>query len=46
MCFPFTFLSVVFAFVLGAQNDTAILAGRVVDPSGLGVPLAILRLTG
>ena len=44
MCFRFTLLSLVFAFAVGAQNDTAILAGRVVDPSGLGVPSAIVRL--
>jgi len=28
-----------------AQNETAVLAGRVTDPSGLGVPSAQVRLT-
>jgi uncharacterized protein YaiE (UPF0345 family) len=31
--------------VLLAQNDTAVLSGRVLDPSGLGVPGAHVRLT-
>jgi hypothetical protein len=31
--------------LLLAQNDTALLSGRVVDPSGLGVPGAHIRLT-
>src|ERR1039457_6243480 len=31
--------------VLLAQNDTAVLSGRVLDPSGLGVPAAHVRLT-
>ena len=33
------------ACTLSAQNETAVLAGRVKDPSGLGVPNAHLRLT-
>ncbi len=31
--------------ILIAQNDTAVLSGRVVDPSGLGVPGAHIRLS-
>ena len=45
MRFRFTILSLLFVFSLDAQNDTSILVGRVVDPSGLGVPSATLRLT-
>ncbi|PWT96840.1 MAG: hypothetical protein C5B51_32435 [Terriglobia bacterium] len=33
-----------FAFVSFAQNDTAVMSGRVLDPSGLGVPGAHVRL--
>ncbi len=33
------------ACTLLAQNETAVLAGRVTDPSGLGVPNARIRLT-
>jgi hypothetical protein len=33
------------ACTLLAQNETAVLAGRVTDPSGLGVPKALIRLT-
>ena len=40
------FLSaIVFPSVLLAQNDTAVLSGRVLDPSGLSVPGAHVRLT-
>jgi hypothetical protein len=34
-----------FASALVAQNDTASLSGRVLDPSGLGIPAARLTLT-
>jgi len=37
--------AILFPSVLLAQNDTAVLSGRVSDPSGLGVPGAELRLT-
>jgi hypothetical protein len=38
-------LAVVSPFGLLAQNDTAVLSGRVTDPSGLGVSNAQIRLT-
>ena len=38
-------LAIVSPFVLLAQNDTAVLSGRVTDPSGLGVSNAQIRLT-
>ncbi len=34
-----------FPCLLAAQNDTAVLSGRVADPSGLGVPNAQVRVT-
>jgi hypothetical protein len=37
--------AILFTSVLLAQNDTAVLSGRVLDPSGLGVPGAHVRLT-
>jgi len=37
--------AILFSNVLLAQNDTAVLSGRVLDPSGLGVPGAHVRLT-
>ena len=37
--------AILFTSVLLAQNDTAVLSGRVLDPSGLGVPGASVRLT-
>src|ERR1700693_20979 len=37
--------AIVVPSVLLAQNDTAVLSGRVFDPSGLGVPGAHVRLT-
>jgi hypothetical protein len=37
--------AIVFPSFLLAQNDTAVLSGRVLDPSGLGVPGAHVRLT-
>jgi Carboxypeptidase regulatory-like domain/TonB dependent receptor len=40
------YLSTVFAGTLLAQNETAVLTGRVLDPSGSGVARAQLRLTG
>ena len=39
------FLLLALCVPLLAQNETASLAGRVVDPSGLGVPGAEIRLT-
>jgi hypothetical protein len=39
------FLFIALSASLFAQNETASLAGRVVDPGGLGVPGAELRLT-
>jgi hypothetical protein len=39
------FLLLALSVPLMAQNETASLAGRVVDPSGLGVPGAAIRLT-
>jgi hypothetical protein len=39
------FLGAVFATALFAQNETAVLIGRVLDPAGLGVAYAQLRLT-
>src|SRR5258708_7769232 len=33
------------AFALYAQNETAVLSGRVTDPSGSGVPNAKIHLT-
>ena len=38
-------LAVVSPLALMAQNDTAVLSGRVTDPSGLGVSNAQIRLT-
>jgi len=38
-------LAIVSPFGLFAQNDTAVLSGRVTDPSGLGVSNAQIRLT-
>jgi len=40
-----TLASSLCACALLAQNETAVLAGRVTDPSGLGVPNAHIRLT-
>src|ERR1039458_8889565 len=37
--------AILLSSVLLAQNDTAVLSGRVLDPSGLGVPGAHVRLT-
>jgi uncharacterized protein YaiE (UPF0345 family) len=37
--------AIVVPSILLAQNDTAVLSGRVNDPSGLGVPGAHVRLT-
>ena len=34
-----------FAVALNAQNETAVLAGRITDPSGLGAANAAIRLT-
>jgi protocatechuate 3,4-dioxygenase beta subunit len=42
---PICLLAVVSPFGLLAQNDTAVLSGRVTDPSGLGVSNAQIRLT-
>ena len=41
--FPLALLAL--ACTLWAQNETAVLAGRVTDPSGLGVPNARVKLT-
>ena len=38
-------LGAVCALALSAQNETAVLTGRVLDPAGLGVARAQLRLT-
>src|SRR5580700_2062423 len=37
--------AIVFPSFLLAQNDTAVLSGRVLDPSGAGVPLAHVSLS-
>src|ERR1700742_4132221 len=45
VCALIALASVAFTHVAFAQNETAVLTGRVIDPAGLGVPAAKIHLT-